>query len=173
MWAEVPILVSAAAMLTSQFRITFSLVVIMMETTSSIHIFAPMMFGCIIASKVADQISPSFYEKNIAMKKLNIIPHHPPQEMKELEARDFMSEEQIVTVHSVMKVGDFHKVLHGTSHHAFPVVNSANKCVGLIPKKMIVTLIVLRAFYNRDVLKDKKKDAPTAPHTEPVTPGNA
>ena len=153
MLAEVPILVSAAAMLTSQYRITFSLVVIMMETTSSIHIFAPMMFGCIVASKIADQISPSFYEKNIAMKKLNIIPHHPPQEMKYLEAREFMSEEKIVSVHSVMKVGDFHKVLHGTSHHAFPVVNSANKCVGLIPKKMIVTLLVLKAFYNRDVLK--------------------
>ena len=152
MMAEVPILVSAAAMLTAQFRITFSLVVIMMETTSSIHIFAPMMFGCIVASKVADQISPSFYEKNIAMKKLNIIPHHPPQEMKTLEAREFMCDDAIVTVHSVQKVEDFHNVLHGTSHHAFPVVNAAGNVIGLIPKKMIVTLLVLKAFYNRELL---------------------
>lgn len=108
------------------------------------------------------------------MKKLNIIPHHPPQEMKQLEARDFMSQEQIVSVHSVMKVGDFHKVLHGTSHHAFPVVNSANKCVGLIPKKMIVTLIVLRAFYNRDVLKEKAKEVLEKSTTkELTTPANA
>ena len=70
MLAEVPILVSAAAMLTAKFRLTFSIVVIMMETTSSIRIFAPMMFGCIISSKIADQISPSFYEKSIAMKKI-------------------------------------------------------------------------------------------------------
>ena len=68
--AEVPILVSAAAMLTAQFRITFSLVVIMMETTSSIHIFAPMMFGCIVSSKIADLISPSFYVKVLNMKSI-------------------------------------------------------------------------------------------------------
>lgn len=72
--AEVPILVSAAAMLTAQFRITFSLVVIMMETTASIHIFAPMMFGCIVASQVADRISPSFYEKTMATKKVQFLP---------------------------------------------------------------------------------------------------
>ena len=90
MRAEVAILVSAAAMLTSMFRITFSLVVIMMETTSSIHIFAPMMFGCIVSSKIADLISPSFYDKVIAMKNIQILPHHPPSEMKNIEAREFM-----------------------------------------------------------------------------------
>ena len=154
MIAEVPILVSAAAMLTAQFRITFSLVVIMMETTSSIHIFAPMMFGCIVSSKIADMIAPSFYEKTIAMKRVQIIPHHPPQEMKNLEAREFMCDGPIVTVHSVMKVADFHEVLYGTSHHAFPVVNSANNVVGLIPKKMIVNLLILKAFYNKEKLNE-------------------
>lgn len=70
MHAEIPILVSAAAMLTGMFRITFSLVVIMMETTSSIHIFAPMMFGCIISSNIADCISTSFYDRVITMKNI-------------------------------------------------------------------------------------------------------
>ena len=46
----------------------------MMETTASIHIFAPMMFGCIVASQVADRISPSFYEKTMATKKVQFLP---------------------------------------------------------------------------------------------------
>ena len=144
--AEVAILVSAAAMLTSMFRITFSLVVIMMETTSSIHIFAPMMFGCIVSSKVADMISPSFYDKVIAMKNIQILPHHPPAEMKNIEAREFMFPGPIITLPGVVKVSELKSILN-QSHHAYPVVNKANNVVGLIHKKMIVCVLIAKAFY--------------------------
>ena len=148
--AEVPILVSAAAMLTGMFRITFSLVVIMMETTSSIQIFAPMMFGCIIASNIADIISPSFYDKVINMKSIQRLSETPAEEVKNIAARDFMCGGNIVTVPSVCQVKMLDSVLRGTSHHGFPVVNLANNVIGMIHKKMIVNLLILKAFYGRE-----------------------
>lgn len=39
-------------------------------------------------------------------------------------------------------------VLRGTSHHGFPVVNTANNVIGMVHKKMIVNLLILKAFYD-------------------------
>ena len=72
--------------------------------------------------------------------------------MKNIEAREFMSDTDVITVPSVCQVEVFEKVLRGTSHHAFPVVNSANNVVGLIPKKIIVNLLIMKAFYHKDVI---------------------
>ena len=41
-------------------------------------------------------------------------------------------------------------VLRGTSHHGFPVVNIANNVIGMLHKKMIVNLLILKAFYNHN-----------------------
>ena len=67
-----------------------------------------------------------------------------------------MSRGQIITVHSVVRVGDFERVLDGTSHHAFPVVNLAENVIGLIPKKMIVNLLILKAFYRTEATEKLK-----------------
>ena len=45
-------------------------------------------------------------------------------------------------------------MLRGTSHHAFPVVNSANNVVGLVPKKIIVNLLIMKGFYKKGKFSD-------------------
>ena len=124
------------------------------------------MFGCIVSSKVADMISPSFYDKVISMKNIQILPHHPPAEMKNIEAREFMYSGHIMTIPAVCHVGSFKNLIGGTSHHAFPVVNQANNVVGLIHKKMIVNLLIMKAFYQKKPDSDSsssviKHDNPT------------
>ena len=74
--------------------------------------------------------------------------------MKNIEAREFMFAGNIVTVPAVCQVENFRSVLCGTSHHAFPVVNSANNVVGLIPKKMIVNLLIMKAFYIKPFISE-------------------
>ena len=50
-------------------------------------------------------------------------------------------------------------MLRGTSHHAFPVVNSANNVVGLVPKKIVVNLLIMKAFYNKDMISDSNSSS--------------
>ena len=68
--AVVPVLVAVGGMLSAQFRLSYSLTVIMLETTSSINIFAPMMICTFTARTLADYISPGFYEVAIKQKRL-------------------------------------------------------------------------------------------------------
>ena len=62
------VLVGAGAMLSAYCRLTYSLVVIMLETTSSINIFLPMMIGIMTARAVGNTISPSLYDRALRMK---------------------------------------------------------------------------------------------------------
>ena len=50
-------------------------------------------------------------------------------------------------------------MLRGTSHHAFPVVNSANNVVGLVPKKILVNLLIMKAFYHKDMISDSNSSS--------------
>ena len=50
--ASVPVLCAAGAMLSGYTRLTYCLVVIMLETTSSINIFVPMTLAIYVARKV-------------------------------------------------------------------------------------------------------------------------
>ena len=62
----------------------------------------------------------------------------------------------IVTVPSVCQVKMLENVLRGTSHHGFPVVNIANNVIGMVHKKMIVNLLILKAFYGKDGDEDEQ-----------------
>ena len=75
-----------------------------------------------------------------------------------------MSQGEVITVHSVVRVGDFKRVLDGTSHHAFPVVNQAENVIGLIPKKMIVNLLILKAFYHTAATENLKGESGQTEH---------
>lgn len=64
------VLVGAGAMLSAYTRLTYSLVIIMLETTSSINLFFPMMIGIMVARGVGNIFSPSLYDRAIRMKQM-------------------------------------------------------------------------------------------------------
>ncbi len=55
-------------MLSAYCRLTYSLVVIMLETTSSINIFLPMMIGIMVARAVGNLFCGSLYDRALRMK---------------------------------------------------------------------------------------------------------
>ena len=63
--AVVPILLAVGAMLSAQIRMTYSLVVIMLETTSATNIFAPMIICVSVSRIIADRLTPSMYARAI------------------------------------------------------------------------------------------------------------
>ena len=55
----------------------------------------------------------------------------------------------VVTLPSIANMEACKKALQ-TSHNAFPVMNTAGKLVGLVPKSIVVHLIRQKAFYDKD-----------------------
>ena len=84
----VPVLLAVGAMLSAYCRMTYSLAVIMMETTASINIFMPMFIAIMVSRQVAGFFTPSLYEVSIANKGIPILPKNAP-----LEARDIILNE--------------------------------------------------------------------------------
>ena len=67
-YAIVPLLLAVGAMLSSYCRLSYSLVVVMLETTSAVNIFAPMIIAVMVGRFVANLFTPSLYARAITTK---------------------------------------------------------------------------------------------------------
>lgn len=142
------VLVGAGAMLSSYCRLTYSLVVIMLETTSSINIFLPMMIGIMTARAVGNMISPSLYDRALRMKQMPFLRADCPDSTKYLKASVIMAKDPI-TLATIANMESCKKALQ-SHHNAYPVVNTAGRLVGLIPKRMVVAILEKKSFYDKE-----------------------
>lgn len=134
-----PILCAAGAMLSGYVRLTYSLVVIMLETTSSINLFIPMMLGILVSRAVANVFTASLYDRALRMKQMPVLRATPPKRTRDFKCSVFMAR-NLVTLQSVADMPSIIRALK-TSHNAFPVLNTAGKPVGLITKHVIAVLL--------------------------------
>ena len=104
------VLVGAGAMLSAYCRLTYSLVVIMLETTSSINIFLPMMIGILVARGVGNLLSPSLYDRALRMKQMPFLRSNTPKETKFYMARQIMAKE-VITLSTVSNMEAVKKAL--------------------------------------------------------------
>ena len=149
-YAVVPILVSVGAMLSAYCRMTYSLVVIMLETTSSINIFVPMIIAVMLSRFVANFFTPSLYACAIKMKGIPILPKKAPKACRDMEVQMIMSR-NVHSIPTICKVWQLKEKI--IEHHAaFPVTNTANRLVGLIPRNMLIVLAKERAFYDDSLI---------------------
>ena len=63
-----PVIIGAGAMLCSYTHLTYSLLIIMLETTSSIELFIPMMISILVSKAVTSVFSRSLYERALRTK---------------------------------------------------------------------------------------------------------
>ena len=67
------VICAAGGMLAGYTRLTYSLVVIMLETTSSINVFIPMMLSILCARGVGNFLTPSLYGRASRLKQMPIL----------------------------------------------------------------------------------------------------
>ena len=146
----VPVLLAVGAMLSAYCRMTYSLAVIMMETTASINIFMPMFLAIMVSRQVAGCFTPSLYEVTIANKGIPILPKNAPAEACDIVLNDVMRVNQVclTTICTFKEVKEALK----QGRMGYPVLNTAGRLVGLIPTHMLVTLIRRRSFYNKALI---------------------
>ena len=85
------IIIGAASMLAGYCRLTYSLAVIMLETTQSINLFLPMLLGIMISLAVARGFNRSLYEYAIRAKQMPLLRNHVPKKNKDLRVKDILN----------------------------------------------------------------------------------
>lgn len=138
-------LVGAAALLTSYTRMTYSLAVIMLETTQSINLFIPLIFSLVVARSVSKLLSRrSLYEVALVYKSIPFLSDRYPLAFSFVRAEEIMSKE-VHTVKTVCPMADCNRA-YQTNYSGFPVVNDAGNLVGIIPRRFLGILIKEKEF---------------------------
>jgi H+/Cl- antiporter ClcA len=112
------LILGSAAMLASYTRLTYSLAVIIIETTQSINLFIPVMITIFISYGVARMFNRSLYEMSIRSKSLPVLRDRIPAESQNVRVRDLIKElfdpkkgYELETVPEVCKVSKLAQVL--------------------------------------------------------------
>ena len=151
------LLVGAAAMLTSYVRMTYSLTVIMLETTQSINLFIPTIFAVIVARSVGKFYTRSLYEISLRAKNIPLLKETPPFGNRFVRAQELMSS-PVVCLDLISSVQDIRKALL-TSHQGFPLLNRAGKLVGILPRRFLKILIKHKEFIQLSILQNPESRA--------------
>mmetsp|Transcript_30255 Transcript_30255/g.21998 ORF Transcript_30255/g.21998 Transcript_30255/m.21998 type:complete len:80 (+) Transcript_30255:888-1127(+) len=76
----------AAAMLAGYTRFTYSLAVIMLETTNSINLFIPIICTISVAFQTGQAFNKSLYERALRSKQLPVLREEVPYECSNIRA---------------------------------------------------------------------------------------
>jgi len=147
----------ASAMLAAYCRLTYSLCVIMLETTQSINLFLPIIFTVLTSFAVAKAFNRSLYDYAMRAKQMPILRNHAPKKTKHKKAREFMTPAPLF-VEGVSSVKRISEVLQ-TSCSSFPVLNMAGNIIGLIPKNFLIVLVERHHWYALPAEKAKTNNA--------------
>jgi H+/Cl- antiporter ClcA len=88
-------LFGATAMLAGYSRMTYSLIVIMLETTNSINLYTPMLICMLFSYCTALIFNKSLYNTALKGKQIPMLLENIPPENKNLKARVIMAENPV------------------------------------------------------------------------------
>jgi len=118
--------IGAASVLAGYSRLSFSLAVIMLETTENVNLFLPIIFALFISFGVGRLFNRSIYSLALVSKSVPFLVETVPRFNQDLKAEAVMSR----PVHSLSKrakIGEIAEALRDTNHNGFPIVeNNAN-----------------------------------------------
>ena len=114
-------LLGATAMLAGYCRLTYSLSVVMMETTRSLDLYIPMLICMLCSYAIAEFFNQSLYKRALRSKQVPFLLDEVPEVNKKLSARVVMND-QLVTLFSLPTVKEVFTALQ-TGHPSFPVEN--------------------------------------------------
>ena len=136
--------IGAAAVLAGYSRLSFSLAVIMLETTENINLFLPIIFALFISFAVGRLFNRSLYAASLVSKSVPFLVETVPVFNRNLRAEAVMSR----PVHSLAKqakVSSIAEALRETNHNGFPVVeqnsNGDSRLLGIITRHTLMIIL--------------------------------
>jgi chloride channel 7 len=91
-------------MLAGYTRLTYSLAVIMLETTQSINMFLPLLISIMVSHGTAKCFNRSLYEYAIRAKQMPLLRNHLPKYSEMIRVRDALGGYDLDVIESVCSV---------------------------------------------------------------------
>jgi len=148
------ITIGCGAFMAGYTRMTYSLGVIIMETSQDLSIFVPIIFAIIISNQVGFKFTRSLYQRATRSKQMPIISDKIPSPCKNLKAGDIM-EPDVITLFQVDSMQNVRDSILNNNHHSFPVVNAENMLVGSIPRNFVIKILEFEAFYGEKEISEE------------------
>jgi len=142
-------------MLSGYTGLTYSLLLIMLETTESIDIFFPMMVAIMVSRATSKLFTRSLYDRALRTKQIPLLRKEGPRPNRAKPVSEMMVLD-VVTLPAVADMESIRRCL-ATTHQAFPVMNSAGNLIGLMPRRAIAVIFKHQSFYPRERIGQKKE----------------
>ena len=142
-------------MLASYCRMTYSLAVVMLETTQSVNLFLPIIITVSVAYTVSKLFNRSLYDYALRAKQLPVLRDYVPKHAKKVRAWEIMTPDPLF-VEGVMHVDRIAEVID-TDVTMFPVLNMTGNVMGVIPKNFLIVLLEQHNWYVEAEGKDVTK----------------
>jgi hypothetical protein len=147
------VVIGTASVLAGYTRLTYSLAIIMMETSQCMNLFIPIFFTILISNRVGAMFTRGLYDRAVRGKQMPVLQDWIPLPCKGIIAEQMMTK-HVVTLNRVENLGNVLKAMsHG--HHAFPVTNAKGNMIGIMPANYIITLLQNRGYYIQDKVDSK------------------
>ena len=133
-------IIGSAAMLAGYSRLSFSLAVIMLETTENVNLFLPIIFALFVSFAVSGIFNKSMYVNAVRSKNYPFLNENVPMCNELITAEQIMSM-PVVTLHPKSSVSDIYRVLSDNPFDGYPITNSCNQVIGLIGRHSLLVIL--------------------------------
>ena len=136
-------IIGAATVLAGYTRLSFSLAVIMLETTENVNLFLPITFGLLVSFAVGRMFNRSMYMLAIRTKHLSYLTETVPSCNAFLKAHEIMSS-SVHTFPRLVKVSVIGQALKDHPYNGFPIVDKEfgnERVVGLINRHTLMCVL--------------------------------
>lgn len=145
---SLPLVIGAAAMIASTTRLSYSVVVLMLETSNAFNLAIPMIIAVFLSKMTGDFLTNSLYDREIREANIPVLVGTCPRQSKNKKAMEIMAKSPI-TVTTIAEMRQIQIALD-SPHHAFPVLNTAGHLVGLVPKIILLKLTEQKCWYETE-----------------------
>lgn len=151
-WADqgVLALMGAAAYFAGISRLSFSLLVIMMELTSDLTHIPCLMLGVVLAKCIADRCCHSFYHASLEVKATPFLEAQTTMHKLDTYSAVDILTSPVVALETIDTMTHLVEVLRATPHHAFPVVHPTSSAYAGMMRRDTLELLMW-VMYLREV----------------------
>ena len=152
---SMPVIIGAASMIAGYTRLTYSVVLLVLEACDSFNLAIPMLIAVWASNCIANLLTTSLYERELRGKQMPFLRGVCPEQNANVKMSQLIRANP-VTIPSIADMKSVKKALE-SGHSAFPVLNTAGNLVGMLPLNILCELVRQKCFYETSKLSLKAK----------------
>jgi len=133
-------------MLSGSTRMTYSLAVLMLETTSNVDLFLPMTFCLFTSYGVGSFFTRSLYSGYMRSKQIPILRKDIPPDNKDVKAETIMNT-PVKSFQIIESVQNVLTQIQTSSFQVWPILNSKGRIIGTINKQTLIAMVEHDCWY--------------------------